>query len=103
MSAAYTTVGCKNYLGVPLPDIEVYFQDPMPYPQLVPVTNTDGIAKIWLDHNALGLRGTFYFHDPAGIYTGDAVTRTVDFNNDDIPEWVTLEMNVYVPPQQDLS
>lgn len=103
MDAAYLKIGCTNYQGVPLADIEVCFQRPLAYPALAPVTNTEGIATIWLDRNAIGLRGTFYFHDPAGIYAGAAVTRTVDFSNDNRAQWVILEMNAYVLPQQDLS
>lgn len=99
MTIAYTVIGAKNYLDVPLPDIEVYFQTP---PTLIPTTNTEGIAKIYLDMNST-LKGKFCFHDPAGIYDDLNVTRIIGFNNDDMPQWVTLEMNSYVSPQQDLT
>jgi hypothetical protein len=95
---SYAKIGAKNYLDVPLPDIEVYFQTS---PTIIPTTNTEGIARIW--SNITSIKGELHFHDPAGIYADTIKTRVIDFNNSDIPEWVILEMNAYVPPQQDLT
>ena len=99
MSAAYTKVGVQNYLGVPVPDIEVFFET---RPELVPVTNTEGIATLWSDHAAAEF-GFLCFHDPRGIYASGWVVRDVSFNDSDRPQWVIMEMKAYRPPQRDLS
>jgi hypothetical protein len=99
MSTVYTKVGVKNYLGIPIPGIEVYFNHA---PTLIPVTNTEGIATLWSDHIAMDQKGTLFFHDPIGTYANYNVIRGINFSNDDIPQWVILEMNPYIPPQPDL-
>lgn len=99
MSKAYSKILVMNDCGVPLPDIEVYFQT---RPCLVPVTNTEGIATIWGDDEATGV-GPLHFHDPAGVYVNKSIARLVQFNNGDDPQWVIMEMRSYQPPQQDLS